>query len=243
MTTGRLGSLCFGLILACAWVTAVHGSTLVRGQNRTCHDFADLDFALDHPNARYFDGWTTEDFDAAEKWVASCVAAPPTHSDQERQALLARRRHDLEVRGDTQRNDQRAKELHDQDWRDQQDQEGRDAQMQAQQVEQEAGLAAKRAQYAECGRSRAYQRFQAELRVVEALDRIADAQANLEREKRIEEATATTNLYSKRAAGEALVDAQDDLQRWWAVYRQYGGEAPTPRSLRRPPDDPCGQPP
>jgi hypothetical protein len=118
--------------------------------------------------------------------------------------------------------------------RDQQEQQERQAQQQAQ-------LTAKRAQYDQCVRSRAYQRFQAELRVLEALDREADAQSSLDREKRVEEVSGTTNLYTRRAAGEALVDAQADLQRWWVLYRQYGGEAPAPKSLRRPPDDPCGQ--
>ena len=238
---GRLDILCLSLLLAGMWVTPVYSSTLLRGQNRTCRDFADLDFALDHPTSSYFDGWGSEDFDAAEKWVSSCIANPPTHADQERQALLAQRRHDLEVRGDTQRNDRRARQSRDQDLRDQQEQEEQQAQQRAREAQQQAQVAAKRSQYDQCVRSRAYQRFRAELRVLQALDRETEAQSRLDREKRVEDVSGTTDLYTKRAAGEALVDAQDELERWWGVYRQYGGEAPTPKSLRRSPEDPCGQ--
>src|SRR6266704_2400151 len=84
---------------------AAHSATLVRGENRTCRDFADIDYALDHPGSQYFKGWTSEDFDAAETWVASCVGSPATAQDKQRQALLAESRRSFEARGDVKAND------------------------------------------------------------------------------------------------------------------------------------------
>jgi hypothetical protein len=199
----------------------------------------DLDFALDHPSSRYFEGWTHTDFDRAQKWASSCAAAPPTSADQDRQSLLAQRRQTLEAYGELRRNDQRAKEQHEQDLRDQHEQEAHDAAENAAAEQQQAQFAASRARYEECLRSRAYQRFQAERRVIEALNRQTAAQSRLDREKRLEQVSGTTDLDAKRYSGEALVNAQDELQRWWTVYEQNGGGARNPKDLSLSSRDPC----
>jgi hypothetical protein len=227
------------MVLLTGQVAPAYAATSLRGQTLTCRDFVDLDFALDHPNSRYFEGWTTEDFDTAQTWAASCAASPPTQADQERQSLLAQRRQALQVSGETQHNDQRGKEQHEHDLREQREQEQREAVENAAAEQQRAEYAARRARYDECVHSRPYQRYQAELRVIEALNRQTEAQSILDREKRVEQVSGTTDLYAKHSSGEALVDAQQDLQRWWTAYRQSGGDAPNPQSLLRGSQNPC----
>jgi hypothetical protein len=202
-------------------LSTAYGSTLLRGENRTCRDFADLDYALDHPSSTYFKGWTGEDFDAAQTWVSSCFTSPPTNQDKERQSLLAQRRGAMDASGEIHHNDESIKNQRATDFRDQQTRE----------------LEIKSHQ--ECLRSYAYLRYMAETRILDALDRESEAQQTLDRERRIEEASGITNLYTKRYAGESLVAAQDDLNKWWIIYRQRGGDAKSPQSVSRSIENPC----
>lgn len=232
---GLLAASCFLMMQ----LSTVHASTLLRGENRTCHDFADLDYALDHPGSAYFKGWTTTDFDAAQSWVESCLQSPPTKGDLQRQSLLTQRRAAIEARGDVRRNDESAQQFHDQEVRDQQENdENLKAQALAQRA-QDADSRARQQAHDECLRSDAYQRYVAGIRVLEALDRESQAQQALDHEKRVEAASDTTNLYTKRNAGESLVAAQDDLNKAWSLYQRYGGSAKDPHALPRTIGDPC----
>lgn len=241
-----LAAVCFLLMQ----LSAAHGSTLLRGENRTCRDFADLDYALDHPSSAYFKGWRTEDFDAAQAWVESCFASPPTKGDKERQSLLAQRRVSMAGRGEIRRNDESMKQFRDAEIQDQQNQEAKlkadesarsaeqsryDARRQA----EESDRKAKQQAHEDCLHSDIYQRYMAGTRIVEALDRESQAQQTLARERRVEEASGTTNLYAKHSAGESLVAAQDDLTKWWTIYQQYGGDAKNLRALSRSIGSPC----
>jgi hypothetical protein len=249
-------------------LSTADASTLLRGENRTCHDFADLDYALDHPNSAYFKGWTTMDFDAAQDWVDSCFASPPTKGDRDRQSLLAQRRVSLANRGEIQQNDKKMKEFRDAEIQAQQD---RDAELKAEEsarrVEEAKEDARRRAEAAkdlaranaeevqrraretdrrikeqahnECLRSDRYRRHEAETRIIDALNRESDAQKALDRERRVEEASGTTSLSTKHSAGESLVSAQDDVTKWWTVYLQHGGDAKNPQALSRSIGDPC----
>jgi hypothetical protein len=224
-------------------LSTAHGSTLVRGENRTCRDFADLDYALDHPSSAYFKGWTSKDFDAAQEWVASCFASPPSHGDTERQSLLVQRRAALEARGEIQRNDEIINNMREAELREQRTKEAELASQEAaRRAEEEKALADRKARQAardECLSSNSYQRYLAETHILEALGRESAAQGALARERRVEEVSDTTNLYTKHNAGESLVAAQDDLQKWWAAYRRYGGEAKTPESISLSVRNPC----
>ncbi|MGO9932871.1 MAG: hypothetical protein ACLPV8_13810 [Steroidobacteraceae bacterium] len=216
-----------------------------------------MDYALDHPNSLYFKGWTSEDFDAAQMWVASCFASPPTNEDKDRQSLLAQRRAAMETRGEIQRNDEILKAMHAAEL---QDQRNKDAQEAARRAEEAKELAdskaaqsarraeeakelavrkAKQAAHDECLQSYSYHRYVAETHILEALDRESNAQRSLDHERRVEEVSGTTNLSAKHNAGESLVAAQDDLNKWWTVYHQYGGDAETPRSVPRSIENPC----
>jgi hypothetical protein len=239
---------------------AAHSATLVRGENRTCRDFADIDYALDHPGSQYFKGWTSEDFDAAETWVASCVGSPATAQDKQRRALLAESRRSFEVRGEVKANDDALKALHARELREQEERER--ARVAAEQVraeaeraqevargaeerqeltqmktreavaaQQSANRATMQAAHEECLRSTGYHRYVAGTKVIEALARQSEGQQALEHEKRVEEVSETTNLYAKHRAGEALVSAQDAVTKWFAEYRQYGGDANGPSSV------------
>lgn len=209
--------------------SSAHASTLVCGENRTCRDYADLDYALDHPNSLYFKGWTTTDFDAAQSWVESCAASPPSRQDQERQSLLLQRRASLESRGEIQRNTEAIQSMRDNELRDQQSQEAElRAQEAARQAEEakakrqaqlsiesrrQAERIAKQAAYDECLRTQAYQRYVAGTHAVNALDRAVQAQQSLEHEKQVEDVSETTDLYAKHFAGESLVTSQEDVLR------------------------------
>jgi len=215
------------------------GSTLLRGENRTCRDFADLDHALDHPGSLYFKGWRTEDFEAAQAWVEGCLTSPPTKGDTNRQALLTQRRASMESRGEIRRNDEDMKRFREGEIRDERE---REAELKAEESvrrAEETDRKAKQQVRDECERSNAYQRYVAGTRVLEALDRESEAQQALERERRVESASGTTNLYTKRNAGEALVAAQDDLNKWWALFQHYGGDAKNPRAVPRSIGNPC----
>ena len=260
-----------GLAAACfllMQLSTADASTFLRGENRTCHDFADLDYALDHPNSAYFKGWTTMDFDAAQEWVVSCFASPPTKGDRDRQSLLAQRRVSLANSRETQQNDKKMKEFRDAEIQAQQD---RDAELKAEEsarraeeVKEDARRRADAAKdltranaeevqrrawetdrrikeqaHNECLRSDRHQRYEAETRIVDALNRESGAQKALDRERRVEEASDTTNLYTKRSAGESLIAAQDDLDKWWIVYQQHGGDAKSPHALSRSIANPC----
>lgn len=247
---------------------AAKGATLLRGEIRTCRDYADLDYALDHPNSDYFKGWTTNDFDAAQAWISSCSASPPTARDDRRESLLAERRAALEARGEIQRNDESIKKMHETELREQQEKEAalkaeetrrnaeeakehaaeaqRLANAEAKEAERRAAESkaladrqAKQAAHNDCLYSYAYRRYEAQANIIDALDRASEAQRALDHEKRVEEASETTNLLAKRYAGESLVAAQDDLNRWWAVYQQYGGDAKSPQSVSRLTENPC----
>lgn len=240
-------------IVACVLsvqLTTANGSTLLRGENRTCRDFADLDYALDHPTSPYFKDWRTEDFAAAQAWVEGCFAAPATKGDRERQSLLAERRRSIEARGEIQRNDETIKQFRAAESQDRQDKEAQLKAEQSARLAQEAkDLArakaeetdrkAKQQAHDECLRSDAYQKYLAADRVLKALDRESEAQQALDHERRVEEASGTTNLYAKRNAGESLVAAQDDLNKWWNLYQQYGGDAKNPRNVPRSTANPC----
>jgi hypothetical protein len=244
-----LGLSFFACVLAMQHSTA-DGSTLLRGENRTCRDFADLDYALDHPSSLYFRGWRTEDFDAAQAWVESCLASPPTKGDRERQSLLALRRASLETRGEVQRNDQITQQFRDAQIQDQRD---KAAELKAEQSARRAEEAkedarrhveenernAKRQAHDACLRSDSYQRYLAGTRIFEALDRESAAQQALDRERRVEQASGTANLYTKHSAGESLIAAQDDLNKWWTLYQQHGGDAKNPQALARSIGNPC----
>ncbi|HUN76545.1 MAG TPA: hypothetical protein VMU40_18675 [Steroidobacteraceae bacterium] len=243
----RLVSLTIALVLLS--MTLSHGSTLVRGENRTCHDFADLDYALDHPSSDYFRGWTSSDFDAAQSWVSSCAAAPPSVADAERLRLLNERRRSLEASGILSANDRAIQAMLETQQREQQEEAATQAkQAQAQAAAQaegerkqralEAEREAKQATYQNCIHSAPYQRYLAANYVFEALQRQSRAQAILDHEKRVEDISGTVDLSAKHDAAESLVSAQEEVGRWWAVYRQYGGEASAPRSLP-PLVDPC----
>lgn len=241
------------LTVACVWfvlLSTADASTLLRGENRTCRDFADLDYALDHPGSLYFKGWRTEDFDAAQAWVEGCFTSPPTTGDRERQSLLAQRRVAMEGRGEIQRNDQTVKQFRDAEAQDQRDQEAQleaeqsarlaqEAKGRAREKAEETDRKAKQQAHDECQHSVAYQKYAAGERVLRALDRESEAQQALDRERRVEEASGITNLYAKRNAGEALVAAQDDLNKWWTLYQQYGGDAKNPRNVPRSTGNPC----
>jgi hypothetical protein len=243
------------ILLAVFCVSLFHlstalGSTLLRGENRTCRDYADLDKALDHPNTAYFRGWTSADFDAAQMWVTSCFASPPTKQDVERQSLLAQRRNAMSASGEIQRNDEALRIMEETRDRDQRE---REAQQQAEEAAQVASEAAQRAEEAKaiagqkarqaahdaCMRSSPYQMYLAEAHIVEALDRESAAQQALEHERRVEEVSGTTNLYAKRLAGESLVGAQDEVTKWWGVYQRNGGDAKTAQTVSRSTADPC----
>jgi hypothetical protein len=249
-------------------LSATPAATSLRGEIRTCRDYADLDYALDHPNSSYFKGWTSKDFDAAQTWVSSCFASPPTKEDLTRQSLLAERRSALESRGEIHGNDEvirqmQERELREQTERDAQikaaeaaraaeeakehaeeareiaDREAKQAVLRAVEAKELADRKAKQATHDECLRSSPYQRYAAQAHILDALDRESKAQQALDHEKRVEEASDTSNLYAKRIAGESLVTAQDDLSKWWTVYQQYGGDAKTPQSVPRSNENPC----
>ncbi len=57
---------------------------MVRGENRTCRDLRTWISALDRPSSDYFKGWTGKDFDDAEAWVTACTGVPPSTPDQTR---------------------------------------------------------------------------------------------------------------------------------------------------------------
>lgn len=234
----KLGLLAAGFLFLMQLSTAA-ASTLLRGENRTCRDFADLDYALDHPGSLYFKGWRTEDFDAAQAWVEGCLSAPPTKGDLQRQSLLAQSRTAMEGRGEIRRNDESAKQFHDEEVREQQE---NDANLKVQESARRADEADRRAKqqaHEQCLRSDAYQRYVAGIRVLEALDRESQAQQALDHEKRVEAASGTTNLYTKRNAGESLVAAQEDLAKSWSLYQRYGGSAKNPHALSRSMGNPC----
>jgi hypothetical protein len=237
----------------------------VRGENRSCRDFADLDFALDHPSSDFFKGWTGGDFDAAQAWISACTEAPPSKQDQIRQSLLAQRRQLLQASGETARNEQAQAATREADnynrevveaaaraaadlrnvaiARGAAEAAGQQAAQKAaalqQETAQELTATARQAAYAECARSAAHQRYVAQTRVLEALDRESAAQQALEHEKRIEALSGVTNLPAQRSAAESLVSAQDDEHRWWTVYRQNGGSAANPQALTQSVTDPC----
>ncbi|HEV2700352.1 MAG TPA: hypothetical protein VGV09_01890, partial [Steroidobacteraceae bacterium] len=85
-----------------------------------------------------------------------------------------------------------------------------------------------------------HQRYVAQARVLEALERESAAQQALDHEKRVEALSGVTNLPAQRSAGESLVSAQDDEHRWFSIYRQNGGEAANPQALTQAIKDPCG---
>jgi hypothetical protein len=267
MSMRQLSRLAAGFVLLMQFVSA-SGSTLVRRENRTCHDYADLDSALDHPSSSYFRGWTTEDFDAAQSWIASCVASPPTEGDKRRIALLAQRRQTLEAAGEVRRNDKALMDVREAQIRDQQEREAQlraqeearrakeaqrlakqgvlevqrrseEAKRRADEARERAEFAAKREARARCLQTDFYQRYAAERHVVEALEQKSRSQQVLEHEERVEELSGTTNLYTKHSAAEFVVSADDDLNKWWAEYRQYGGDASTPQAISRMTKDPC----
>ena len=185
-STSKIRSLKVTLLAAvCALLTQPstgYASTLLRGENRTCRDYADLDYALDHPDSLYFKGWSSEDFDAARTWIESCFATPPTSQDKERQSLLAHRRAALEARGEVLRNDEIVKNMRETEL---QDQRTNEAQIRAEETARRAGevkeLANSKAKQAadakvqaareECLRSFAYQKYMSASHIVSALDR------------------------------------------------------------------------
>jgi len=247
--------------LAAIWLfpttSVVHAATLLRGESRTCRDYADLDFALDHPTSDYFKGWTSTDFDAAQQWVTACTDSPPGKQDQIRRSLLAQRRQTLEASGETSRNEQAHAATRQADIEDQQATEAAalaaDAARNAAEAKAAADVAsaqvkadaiarqetARRAAFVECTRSPAYQRYMAETMVLEALVRESAAHQRLDREKRVEDASGVTDLAAKHDAAEALVNAEDDEHRWWTVYRKNGGDASAPQGLQRSNGKPC----
>jgi hypothetical protein len=250
------------------YVSTTPAATSLRGEIRTCRDYADLDYALDHPSSAYFKGWTSKDFDAAQTWVSSCFASPPTKADLTRQSLLAKRRAAIESRGEIQGNDEIIRQMqerelrnqtdreaqiqaaeaaraaaeaneHAQEAREAADREAKESALRAAQAKERAERNAKQAAHDECIRSSPYQRYAAQAHILDALDRETKAQHDLDHEKRVEEASDITNLYAKRIAGESLITAQDDVSKWWAVYQQYGGDDKTAQSIPRSNDNPC----
>jgi hypothetical protein len=242
--------LCAALAAFCtlAISSPAHSATMVRGENRTCRDFADLDFALDRPSSDYFKGWTGKDFDDAEAWVTACTGVPPSTPDQTRQSLLSQRRRVLAGTGETARNEQAQAaareetaavgtaleaELKAQAARDAANNTAADRTMGAMPGFATIDSAAR------CEHTDAGQRFIAQMRVMEALDREAAAQDALDHEKRVEALSGVTNLAAQRNAAESLVAAQDEEHKWWRVYLVNGGSATNPQMLTRLRGDPC----
>jgi hypothetical protein len=249
-------------LIAVGWITLAQiplaqGSTSLRGENRTCRDYADLDYALDHPTSAYFRGWSSSDFDAADTWVTACFGSPPTPQDIERKAKLAERRRIMDANGEIKRNDEILKNVRQTDLEVQRENEAktRDAENAQRSAEatQRTNYAAARAaearrladqKYIEhtlqvCHQSTAYQIYFAATQIFLALDRQSRAQQLLEHEERVEGVSGTTNLLTKRMAGELLIGAQDDLNKWWATYQRYDTGIKNPESIPRTVADPC----
>lgn len=240
-----LGAACMTML-----VSSSNAATLVRGQLRTCHDFADLDAALDHPNSLYFKGWTSADFDAAQSWITSCVTTSPTDLEKARDSQLAQRRQRLDSSGEIQRNELAIKSHREEELREEADKErelkAAEAERQTDEARRRAADARKtaaeqisRSAHEACLRSTAYLRFVAQTHVVEALSRESAAQAMLQHERRVEQLSETENLTARRQAGESIVAAQDDLAKWWAAYVRSGGAAGTPQAVSGPLSNPC----
>jgi hypothetical protein len=156
---------------------------------------------------------------------------------------LTKRLAALEARGEIQRNDELTNSMREADLRDQRAKEAeltsQDAARRAEEAKALADRKVRQAARDECVRSNAYRRYVAETHILEALDRESAAQGALARERRVEEVSDTTNLYTKHSTGESLVAAQDDLTKWWGVYHQYGGDEKDPHALSRSIDSPC----
>jgi hypothetical protein len=240
--------------------SAAYGATLVHGENRTCADYADLDSALGHPGSGYFQGWTSEDFDAAKSWIASCAASPSADGDRRRMALLAQRRQTLQAAGEIERNDKAMQDIRQAQLRDQlameadkraaeearwSEEVGRLAHQQAPQsspqgdedtkrradeAREREDVETRRAAHNQCLHSDVYQRYWAGTHIVQAMDQKSKAQQAL---------ADTTHPDVQDSAVQSVARADDDIRKWWAVYRHYGGDAPDPEAASQNTKDPC----
>jgi len=70
--SSRFATLAAAVCVLFLQLSATHGSTLLRGENRTCRDYADLDYGLTHPSSLYTKHSAGESLVAAEdgleKW-------------------------------------------------------------------------------------------------------------------------------------------------------------------------------
>ncbi len=229
----------FASLCLLGFFPAAHASMSVHGEIVTCKDFIGFDHALDRPESLYFRGWTSKDFDDAQRWVTSCFAAPPGNADKERERLLAARRQLFTGNGELASNDKAAEE---QRAANQIEAANNDAALRTQEAEhrtQQDNERIQRAAYDQCARSDDYRRYLAGMRVLEAFDREQAARELLQRQKQIEDQSDIVDKYEKRSAGEYLVDAQIELRQRWLAYRAAGGAAQSPTAIARPLRNPC----
>jgi hypothetical protein len=249
--------------------SAAYGATQVHGENRTCADYADLDPALEHPGSGYFQGWTSEDFDAAVTWITSCAASPPSDGDRRRMALLAQRRQALQAAGELQRNDKALQDVRQDQLRDRiametdkraaeearwsegvshltkqqtlpgSPQGSDDARLRADEERARDVMETRRTAHDQCLRSDVYQRYWAGTHVLQAMDQKSKAQQALDHEKEMVERSGTTHPDVQDSALQSVARADDDIKKWWAVYRQYGGDGPGPEAVPKNTSDPC----
>ena len=229
----------FSLAVMAVFVATAGASTLVHGQVRTCHDYADIDHALSISPGVFFRGWTSSDYDAARSWLESCTRTPADPVDTERLAQLANQRQAAEQSGDLARNDaalvrQRAA---------MKEQAAVEAAAQAQtpvpQHSPEAALVATETSHQVCMRSAAYERYIAQMHIVSGLQREFEAQKRLTRERRAGDGSGAVNPSVNYGAGQHIVSARDEVDEWWLVYKQSGGTEMRPTEVPQRPIDPC----
>jgi hypothetical protein len=105
-----------------------------------------------------------------------------------------------------------------------------DARRRADEAREYDVMEARRAAHNLCLRSDVYQRYWAGTHVMQAMDQKSRAQQAL---------ADTTHPDAKDSALQSVARADDDIRKWWAVYRRYGGDGPGPEAVSQNTSDPC----
>ena len=97
----------------------------------------------------------------------------------------------------------------------------------------------KQRQLNDCQATKAYQLYQAQESIIGDLEQKAGWKRNLDHERKITSVSGVRNLSEEYNAGAWIVQLDDDLKQNWATYKQLGGKAANPQSVKHQLANPC----
>lgn len=211
---------------------------VVHGQEKSCFSISELDRALSVEDRRYFWGWDESDYDAAASWATACMNSGGQFAGATRvsrlRAMQKKLQHLQEREAYAAAAPQRRAEEAERKEAARKERE----QKQQEQAARKQAVDDKSAQLEECKKTPTYSMYLIQDMVIADLDNIKGAKEQQAMQRRYAAASKVRDLYEERAAGEALVQAQDSLKTDFAEYKRLGGRASSPSAIKGAPN-PC----